>query len=79
MKKNILCKLDECYNVLLRLYDSLPDKEKYALPYLISPSTTFLDCDCKILIAGRETYGWVNKEILEENWRRENYKSNKTV
>ena len=45
----------------------LPGREQYYTnPYLIMPSTEYLNAKKKALILGKETNGWAQKEIEEE-------------
>lgn len=54
--------LELCYDNLGRLFNSLNDKTKYACPYLIIPDDNYKESRYKILLCGKETNGWGEKE-----------------
>lgn len=49
MKNTNLAELDECHNVLLYIYDRIEKNEDYALPYLITPTSSFLNSEFRVL------------------------------
>lgn len=67
-------KLSDCWDSLMSLYDTIPDMEKnnYALPYLVYPPDSYFSSQFKVLVLGKETNGWGDKE--KTNWEKSLYK-----
>lgn len=74
MKENKDDALSDCWDSLMRLYDTIPDKEKdkYAFPYLVNPPESYFSSPFKVLVLGKETNGWGDKERCQ--WDKQNYK-----
>lgn len=66
--------LSDCWDSLMRLYDTIPEKEKdkYAFPYLVNPPESYFSSPFKVLVLGKETNGWGDKERCQ--WDKSNYK-----
>ena len=68
-------KLSDCWDSLMSLYDTIPDIEKsnYALPYLVYPPDSYFSSQFKVLVLGKETNGWGDKEKCQ--WEKQEYKN----
>lgn len=64
--------LSDCWDSLMCLYNTIPNKDKYALPYLVCPPENYFSSPFKVLVLGKETNGWGDKERCQ--WDKSNYK-----
>lgn len=51
-----------CYNNLGAFFNSLEAREQYTCPYLVVPTDKYWNSRYKILICGKETNSWGEKE-----------------
>lgn len=67
-------KLSDCWDSLMCLYYTIPNMEKsnYALPYLVCPPDSYFSSQFKVLVLGKETNGWGDKE--KTDWEEIHYK-----
>ena len=66
-------KLLDCWDSLMSLYYTIPNEEKsnYALPYLVYPPDCYFSSQFRVLVLGKETNGWGDKE--KSQWEKQNY------